>query len=62
VLSLAASIGFGGVARISSHLLLTAELGTLWLTPYPVVVIAGKDVGSAGLPSLSAALGVMVGL
>jgi hypothetical protein len=62
VVSLAASAGVGGVARISSRVLLSAELGALWLTPYPVVMIAGKAAGAAGLPSLSMALGVMVGL
>jgi hypothetical protein len=50
------------LARLGQRTALSAELGVLWLVPHPVVVIAGKDAGSAGVPSFSLALGVLVGL
>ncbi len=62
VLSWLSNAGVGGVARLGSQTLLSAELGVLWLLPHPVVVIAGKDSGSAGVPSVSLAVGVLVGL
>jgi hypothetical protein len=54
--------GVGGLARIGSHVVITAELVAMFLDPRPVVVIAGSDAGGAGAPSLGASLGALVGL
>jgi hypothetical protein len=62
VVSFVSNGGIGALARLGQRTALTAELGVLWLVPHPVVVIAGKDAGSAGVPSFSLALGVLVGL
>ncbi|MBN1654236.1 MAG: hypothetical protein JXA30_10730 [Deltaproteobacteria bacterium] len=62
VLSFLSNAGIGAMARVESRITLTAEFGILWLVPYPVVVIADNDVGSAGRPSFEMAVGVLVGL
>jgi hypothetical protein len=62
VVSFLASGGLGALARLGPRTAVSAELGLLWLLPHPVVVIAGKDAGSAGVPSISFAVGVLVGL
>ncbi len=54
--------GIGGLARIGPRLALTADLAAVFLDPEPIVVIAGRDAGSAGAPSVGASLGVLVGL
>jgi hypothetical protein len=62
VVSFASQVGLGGLARLGARTALHAELGMLWLAPHPVVVIADKDSGTAGVPSFSLELGVWVGL
>jgi hypothetical protein len=62
VLSLLLNAGIGGVARLSQALALTAEAGAVGLFPRPIVVIAGRDAGSAGAPSLSVAFNLLVAL
>ena len=54
--------GIGGLARVGSRVALTADLAAVFLDPQPIVVIAGRDAGSAGAPSIGASLGVLVGL
>jgi hypothetical protein len=54
--------GVGGLARIGPRVALTADLMAVLLDPQPIVVIAGRDAGSAGAPSVGASLGVLVGL
>jgi hypothetical protein len=54
--------GVGGLARIGPRVALTADVMAVFLDPQPVVVIAGRDAGSAGAPSVGASLGVLVGL
>lgn len=62
VLSVVLSGGIGGVVRLGQSLALTVEAGALGLFPKPIVVIAGRDAGSAGAPSLSVAFSLMVAL
>lgn len=62
VLSLLVAAGLGGLARIAPRVALTADLAALFLTPQPIVVLAGRDSGSAGAPSVGASFGVLVGL
>jgi hypothetical protein len=62
VVSVLTNVGIGAMARLGAHTLATVELGFAWMLPYPVVVIAGQDAGQAGQPSVSLALGVVVGL
>jgi hypothetical protein len=52
--------GLGGVARVSERVAFTAEVMALLLVPQPVVVIADRDAGRAGAPSLGLSLGVVV--
>jgi hypothetical protein len=54
--------GIGGLARVGPRVALTADLTAVFLDPQPIVVVAGKDAGSAGAPSIGASLGVLVGL
>jgi hypothetical protein len=54
--------GVGGTARIGPRVALTADVIAILLDPQPIVVLAGRDAGSAGAPSLGASLGVVVGL
>jgi hypothetical protein len=54
--------GLGGLARIGPRVALTADLAAVSLDPRPIVVIAGRDAGSAGAPSVGASFGVLVGL
>jgi hypothetical protein len=62
VVSFLWTAGVGGLARMGPRIALTAELMAVFLDPEPVVVIAGRDAGSAGAPSVGASLGVVVGL
>jgi hypothetical protein len=62
VVSFLWTAGVGGLARVGSRVALTADLMAVLLDPQPIVVIAGRDAGSAGAPSLGASLGVLVGL
>jgi hypothetical protein len=62
VVSLLTNVGLGAMARLGARTLATVELGFVWMVPYPVVVIADEDAGQAGQPSVSLALGVVVGL
>jgi hypothetical protein len=62
VLSLLLTAGIGGVARLGQALAVTAEAGAVGLFPKPIVVIAGRDAGSAGAPSLSIAFSLLVAL
>jgi len=62
VVSFMTTAGVGALARIAPRVGLTLEVTALMLAPQPVVTIAGHDAGSAGLPSLGASLGVLVGL
>jgi len=62
VLSFLSNAGIGGMARVGERITLTLEIGALWLIPHPVIVIAGKDAGRAGVPSLQIAIGALVGL
>jgi len=62
VLSLLLTAGIGGVARLGQAIALTAEAGAVGLFPRPIVVIAGRDAGSAGAPSLSVAFSLLVAL
>jgi hypothetical protein len=62
VVSFLWTAGIGGLARIGPRIALTADLTAVFLDPQPVVVIAGRDAGGAGAPSVGASLGVLVGL
>jgi hypothetical protein len=62
VVSFLWTAGIGGLARVGPRIALTADLTAVFLDPQPVVVIAGRDAGSAGAPSVGASLGVLVGL
>jgi hypothetical protein len=62
VASFLAIAGVGALARVGRRIALTADLTAIVLDPEPVVVIAGRDAGRAGAPSLGASLGVLVGL
>jgi hypothetical protein len=62
VVSFLWTAGVGGLARVGPRIALTADLTAVFLDPQPIVVIAGKDAGSAGAPSVGGALGVLVGL
>jgi hypothetical protein len=62
VLSLLLTAGIGGVARLGQDLALTAEVAAVGLFPRPIVVIAERDAGSAGAPSLSVAFSLLVAL
>jgi len=62
VLSFLLNAGIGAMARVGQRITLTLEVGTLWLIPHPVIVIAGKDAGKAGVPSVQLAVGALVGL
>jgi hypothetical protein len=62
VFSFLSTAGVGGVARIGQRTALTAELAALSLLPRPVVVIGGRDAGSAGAPSIGVSFGLLVGL
>jgi hypothetical protein len=61
-LALMSNAGVGAIARISQRVALSVETGALWLIPHPVVVIAGQDSGTAGIPSLTLSIGVSVTL
>jgi hypothetical protein len=54
--------GIGGLVRLGPRIALTAEVTAVFLDPRPIVVIAGRDAGSAGAPSVGASLGALVGL
>ncbi|HLK35964.1 MAG TPA: hypothetical protein VKU41_04375 [Polyangiaceae bacterium] len=54
--------GVGGVAQIGARFALTADVSAVFLDPKPVVVIAGRDAGGAGAPSVGASVGALVGL
>jgi hypothetical protein len=62
VASLLTTAGVGALAQLSPRVLLALDVTAVVLTPQPIVVIAGRDAGSAGLPSIGASLGMMVGL
>jgi hypothetical protein len=62
VVSVLVTAGVGGLVEIAPHLGLTAEVTAVVLDPEPIVVIAGRDVGGAGVPSIGGTLGVVVGL
>jgi hypothetical protein len=62
VVSFLGAAGVGGLARVGPRVALTADLTAILLDPEPIVVIAGKDAGKAGAPSVGASLGVLVGL
>jgi hypothetical protein len=62
VFALLTHAGAGGFLRLGNRAALTAELSMILLTPHPVVVIAGKDAGTAGAPSICFALGALIGL
>ncbi|MGO9837812.1 MAG: hypothetical protein ACLP1X_26790 [Polyangiaceae bacterium] len=62
VVSFLWNAGIGGLARIGPRIALTVDLAAVFLDPQPIVVIAGKDAGSAGAPSIGASLGLLVGL
>ncbi len=53
VLSLVAELGLGAVARLSPVLAATAEVGVMGLVPKPIVVIADREMGTAGGPSVT---------
>jgi hypothetical protein len=50
------------LARLGPRVLLALDVFAVLLAPQPVVVIAGRDAGSAGSPSIGASLGMVVGL
>jgi hypothetical protein len=54
--------GVGGIARLGQNLALSAEAAALGFFPRPIVVMAGRDAGSAGAPSLSLAFSLLVAL
>jgi len=54
--------GVGGLARIGPRVALAAEVAAVLLDPQPVVVIASRDAGRAGAPSIGASLALLVGL
>ncbi len=62
VVSFLWTAGIGGLARMGPRIGLTADLITVLLDPEPIVVIAGRDAGRAGAPSVGASLGLLVGL
>jgi hypothetical protein len=62
VASFLTTAGVGALAELSPRVLLALDVTAVVLTPQPIVVIAGRDAGSAGLPSIGASLGMMVGL
>lgn len=62
VVSFLWTAGIGGLVRLGPRIGLTADVTAVSLDPRPIVVIAGKDAGSAGAPSVGASLGVLVGL
>jgi hypothetical protein len=62
VVSFLGAAGVEGLARLGPRIALTADLLAVLLDPQPVVVIAGRDAGGAGAPSIGASLGVLVGL
>jgi hypothetical protein len=62
VVSLLTTAGLGALVQIAPRVGLTLEGTALFLDPQPIVVIAGRDAGSAGVPSLGASLGLIVGL
>jgi hypothetical protein len=62
VVSFLGTAGIGGLARVGPRIALTADLEAMVLDPRPIVVIAGRDAGSAGGPSVGASFGMLVGL
>jgi hypothetical protein len=62
IVSLLGTAGLGGLARVGPRIALTADVTAIVLDPQPIVVIAGRDAGSAGAPSAGVSLGVLVGL
>jgi len=62
VFALLTNAGAGGFLRLGSRAALMAELSLIFSMPHPVVVIAGKDAGTAGAPSICFALGALIGL
>jgi hypothetical protein len=61
-LALLTTAGVGALAQLSPRVGLTLDLTFSLLEPQPVVVIAGRDAGSAGPPLFGASLGMIVGL
>jgi hypothetical protein len=62
VVSFLMTAGLGVLFEIGPRVGVTADVTALVVDPQPVVVIAGRDAGGAGLPSLGGSLGVVVGL
>jgi len=60
VFSFLATAGVGGMARLGPRIAVTSEFSVVGLIPKPVVVIAGHDAGTAGGPSLSGCIGLLV--
>jgi hypothetical protein len=62
VISFLTTAGLGALVRIAPRLGVTVDVSALYLVPQPIVVIAGRDAGSGGSPSVGASLGLLVGL
>ena len=62
VVSFLGAAAIGGLARVGPRLALTADVEALVLDPRPIVVIAGRDAGSVGGPSVGASFRMLVGL
>jgi hypothetical protein len=48
--------------RLSRSVVFSTEVAAFGLVPQPVVVIADRDVGKAGFPSLGVAVGLSIAL
>jgi hypothetical protein len=62
VVALLTTVGVGALAQIRPRVAVTLDLAAFLLDPQPIVVIAGRDAGSAGPPLVGASLGMIVGL
>lgn len=62
VVSALGTVGVGGLVRLGRGVTLSADVAAIGLVPQPVVVIANHDAGTAGAPSLAAALSLLVEL
>jgi hypothetical protein len=62
IVSLLAAAGLGGLVRLSRSVVFSTEVAAFGLVPQPVVVIADRDVGKAGFPSLGVAVGLSIAL
>jgi hypothetical protein len=62
LLSFLATAGLGGVAWLGESVAMTADVFAVGLMPKPVVVIADREVGPAGGPSIGASLSLTLQL